>query len=178
MSANRKSTHRATIARSAAQKITPFLWFGGQAAAAAEHYVSIFPDSRITAVTRYDHASAAASGRPEGSVLTVGFELAGQRFTALNGNPVFPFTEAVSFVVNCATQEEIDSYWAQLSAGGETGQCGWLKDKFGVSWQVVPSNLGEWLQGDDAAKSHRVMQALLQMTKLDSRVLLRAFNQP
>jgi len=149
------------------QTITPFLWFGGQAEKAARHYVSIFPRSRIRHILRYNAASARASGRPKGSVLTVAFELDGQPFVALNGNPVFKFTEAVSFVVHCRTQREIDHYWRRLSAGGTKGRCGWLKDRFGVSWQVVPIGLPDLLGDPDPAKSERVMGAMLTMTRLD-----------
>ena len=156
------------------QRITPFLWFGGNAGQAAKYYVSIFPRSRITSVLRYNAASAKASGRPKGSVLTVGFELDGQPFTALNGNPVFKFTEAVSFVVHCRTQREVDWYWRKLSAGGRPGQCGWLKDKFGVSWQVVPDEMLKLLGDRDPAKAERVMAAMIRMTKLDLAVLRRA----
>lgn len=158
------------------QLITPFLWFDHQAEEAARHYIAIFPESRVVTVTHYEEAAAQASGRPTGSVMTVVFELAGQRFTALNGGPHFKFTEAVSFVVNCDTAEELDAYWDKLSAGGEPGQCGWLKDRFGLSWQVVPANLGELLQDADVERSHRVMQAILGMSKLDIRVLRRAYD--
>jgi len=149
------------------QTITPFLWFDDQAEAAAKFYASIFRNSRIGKIARYDEAGARASGRPEGSVMTVEFQLAGQKFVALNGGPHFKFTEAVSFVVNCRTQAEIDRYWKKLGAGGEAGQCGWLKDKFGLSWQIVPTILPGLLSGKDAAKSQRVMQALINMVKLD-----------
>ena len=140
--------------------ITPFLWFDDQAEAAAEFYTSVFKDSKITAVARYDAASAQASGRPEGSVLTVGFELNGQSFTALNGGPQFKFNESVSFVINCKDQDEIDYYWEKLSAVPEAAQCGWLKDKFGLSWQVVPENLS------DLIKSPAAMAALMNMKKI------------
>ena len=156
------------------QKITPFLWFESQAEKAANFYVSIFKNSRILAVTHYAHAAAKASGRPEGSVMTVKFQIEGQEFVALNGGPHFKFTEAVSFVVNCQTQKELDKFWKALSAGGEESQCGWLKDKFGVSWQIVPADLDKLLEDKDAGKSQRVMQALLQMRKLDIKTLRRA----
>ncbi|MDD2765413.1 MAG: VOC family protein [Opitutaceae bacterium] len=159
------------------QKITPFLWFDDQAEEAARFYTSIFPRSKIVRLTHYDEAGAAATGRPKGTVMTVDFELAGQRFVALNGGPVFKFTEAVSFVVHCETQAEIDRFWEKLSAGGEKSRCGWLKDKYGVSWQVVPSILSELLQDRDAAKSQRVMAALLEMTKLEIRALKQAYEQ-
>ena len=132
--------------RKPSQRITPFLWFDDQAEEAARFYVSIFKDSRITSVVRYDDAAAKASGRPKGSVMTVAFELDGQRFTALNGGPHFKFTEAISLVVNCETQEEVDHFWGKLSAGGQEVQCGWLKDRYGVSWQVVPIILIEMLR--------------------------------
>jgi len=157
------------------QRITPFLWFDDQAEEASNFYVSIFPKSRIGAVARYDEASARAAGRRAGSVMTVAFELDGQEFVALNGGPVFAFTEAISFVVNCQTQEEIDHYWGRLSAGGQEVQCGWLKDRFGVSWQVVPTALDEMLQGDPE-RSSRAMAAMLQMKKLDIAALRKAYE--
>ncbi len=159
------------------QKITPFLWFDDKAEQAANYYVSIFKNSKIVSVARYDEEGAKASGRPNGSVMTVAFQLEGQDFTALNGGPEFKFTEAISFVVDCKTQQEVDELWQKLSAGGEEGQCGWLKDKFGLSWQIVPSALGELLGDKDAEKSKRVMQALLQMKKLDIAALKRAYEQ-
>jgi len=148
------------------QRITPFLWFDDRAEEAARFYVSIFPNSKIRSTARYDEGTAKAAQRPAGSVMTVAFELDGQEFVALNGGPVFPFTEAVSFVVNCETQKEIDHYWGALSAGGQEVQCGWLKDRFGVSWQVVPTILNELLQGDPE-KAKRAMAALMTMKKLD-----------
>lgn len=157
------------------QRITPFLWFDGQAEEAARFYASIFKRSKIGKITRYDEDAAKVSGRPKGTAMTVAFELDGQEFTALNGGPHFKFTEAISFVVNCGTQEEVDAFWTKLSAGGQEGQCGWLKDKYGVSWQIVPAVLGELLGNKDAAKSQRVMQALLQMKKLDIRKLKNAY---
>ena len=155
------------------QRVTPFLWFDDRAQEAAKFYVSIFANSRIQSTARYDDATARAAGRPAGTVMTVAFELDGQEFVALNGGPVFHFTEAVSFVVNCDTQAEIDDFWDRLSAGGQPGQCGWLKDRFGVSWQVVPRALNRLLQRD-AAKAKRVMAALLTMKKLDLAALERA----
>ena len=149
--------------RNRLQRITPFLWFDQQAEEAANFYVSIFKDSRIQGVTRYDEEGAKAAGRPKGSVMTVGFELEGQEFTALNGGPHFKFTEAISFVVHCETQAEVDHFWEKLSAGGQEVQCGWLKDKFGVSWQVVPTVLIEMLQDKDPKKAQAVMAAMLQM---------------
>jgi len=158
------------------QRITPFLWFDTRAEEAASFYVSIFKNSRIKGQARYDGEAAQASGRPKGSVMTVPFELDGQDFVALNGGPVFKFTEAISFVVNCETQEEIDHFWKELSAGGQEVQCGWLKDRFGVSWQVVPTVLGEMLQDKDPDKPKRVMAAIMKMTKLDIEQLRRAYE--
>jgi predicted 3-demethylubiquinone-9 3-methyltransferase (glyoxalase superfamily) len=159
------------------QKITPFLWFNDNAEEAVNLYVSIFKDSRINAITRYEEQGAAVSGRPKGSVMTIQFELEGQEFVALNGGPIFKFTEAVSFVVNCRTQEEVDEYWEKLTAGGEESQCGWLKDKYGLSWQIVPIVLPEMLQDKDPAKAKRVMEAMLQMKKIDISTLKRAYDQ-
>ena len=156
-------------------KITPFLWFDGQAEEAVKFYTSIFKQSKVLNVARYNEAGAKASGRPKNSVMTVAFEIAGQKFIALNGGPQFKFNEAVSFVVNCQTQKEVDYYWKRLSAGGKEVQCGWLKDKFGVSWQIVPEILGKLLSGMDTAASQRVMQALLKMVKLDIMVLKQAY---
>jgi predicted 3-demethylubiquinone-9 3-methyltransferase (glyoxalase superfamily) len=159
------------------QKISPFLWFDDQAEEAANFYVSIFKDSKITHVSRYSEAGQEVHGKPPGSVMTVGFELDGQAFTALNGGPVFKFTEAVSFVVDCETQEEIDHLWDKLTEGGTEVECGWLKDKYGLSWQIVPTVLGELLGGPDPEKSQRVMQALLKMKKLDIKTLRQAYKQ-
>ena len=161
------------------QKISPFLWFDHQAEEAANFYVSVFKNSKIKDVARYGDAGAGVSGRAKGSVMTVSFELAGQEFTALNGGPHFKFTEAVSFVVDCASQEEVDAYWEKLSAGGDpkSQQCGWLKDKFGLSWQIVPSILPELLQSDDPKKAEQVMQAMLQMKKIDIAALKKAAAQ-
>jgi predicted 3-demethylubiquinone-9 3-methyltransferase (glyoxalase superfamily)/uncharacterized protein YndB with AHSA1/START domain len=145
------------------QKITPCLWFDGRTEDAANFYVSIFKNSRITAVSRYGDAGPG----PKGGVMTVAFELDGQSFTGLNGGPMFKFTEAISMIVNCETQSEVDHYWEKLSAGGQTQQCGWLKDKFGVSWQIVPAALVALICDKDPVKSQRVMQAMLQMTKID-----------
>jgi len=149
------------------QKITPFLWFDNQAEEAVNFYVSVFRNSRITNIARYGDDAAKVSGRRQGSVMTVAFELDGQPFVALNGGPVFTFSPAVSFVVDCATQEEVDRLWDRLSAGGEPQQCGWLRDKYGVTWQIVPAVLGKLLSDPDAARAQRVMQAMLQMNKLD-----------
>ena len=159
----------------AIQRITTFLWFDDQAEAAANFYVSIFKNSKIRSITRYDEAAEAA-GRPKGSVMTVAFDLDGQDFTALNGGPLFKFTEAISLVVNCQTQEEVDHFWEKLSAGGEEVQCGWLKDRFGVSWQVVPTVLVEMLQDKDPEKSKRVMAAMLKMKKIDIEPLKKAYE--
>lgn len=157
-------------------RITPFLWFDDQAEEAATFYTSIFDDSRIVSVTRYDREAAAATRRPEGSAMTVAFELFGQPFTALNGGPIFRFTEAVSFVVHCGTQEEVDRYWERLSEGGAEGAqlCGWLKDRYGLSWQVVPDVLIELLAHPDPAVSARVMEAMLRMKKIDIATLEKA----
>jgi predicted 3-demethylubiquinone-9 3-methyltransferase (glyoxalase superfamily) len=152
------------------QRITPFLWFDGQAEEAATFYTGIFPNSRIVTKT---HFGSAGPG-PEGSVMTVVFELDGQEFIALNGGPHFKFTEAISFVVNCDAQEEVDTLWNALSAGGEEVQCGWLKDRYGLSWQVVPQILGELMNDPDRGKSERVMKALLKMTKIDIEGLKEA----
>ena len=152
-------------------KITPFLWFNDAAEEAANFYASVFKNSKVLGVTRYGDAGPG----PKGSVMTVNFELDGERFTALNGGPQFPFTEAVSFVVGCENQQEVDYYWEKLtSGGGKPSQCGWLKDKYGLSWQVVPKALPQLLKQTDAQKSQRVMQALLQMQKIDISALERA----
>jgi predicted 3-demethylubiquinone-9 3-methyltransferase (glyoxalase superfamily) len=156
------------------QRLTPFLWFDSQAEEAAKFYVSLFGNSKIVTVTHYGKSAAEASGRPQGSVMTVKFLLDGQEFVALNGGPHFKPNEAISFVVNCETQKEIDEFWEKLSQGGQTGECGWLKDKFGVSWQVVPTILSELVAGSDAEKSDRVMRALIHMKKLDLETLKRA----
>jgi predicted 3-demethylubiquinone-9 3-methyltransferase (glyoxalase superfamily) len=158
------------------KNIMPCLWFDTQAEEAANFYVSLVKNSKTGTITRYDKASAAASGRPEGSVMTVPFQLNGQDFLALNGGPVFTFSPAISLVINCDTQEEIDVLWEKLSEGGEKGVCGWLQDKYGVSWQVVPAVLGEMMQDKDAEKKHRVMKAVLQMTKLDIGTLKEAYG--
>jgi predicted 3-demethylubiquinone-9 3-methyltransferase (glyoxalase superfamily) len=160
------------------QKITPCLWFDSQAEEAAKFYVSLFDNSAIGAVTRYGKEGFEVHGRPEGSVLTVSFRLEGQEFTALNGGPHFKFTAAISFVVRCETQAEVDRYWDTLSEGGDqrAQQCGWLKDKYGLSWQIVPAALFEMMSGPDKEKSGRAMQAMLQMKKLDLPVLRRAYE--
>lgn len=157
-------------------RITPFFWFDNQAEEAVKFYVSIFRNSRIGSITRYDEEGAKAAGRPKGSVMTVAFELDEQEFVALNGGPVFKFTEAISLVVNCETQQEVDHFWERLSAGGHQVQCGWLKDRFGLSWQVVPTVLVEMLQDKDPEKSKRVMAAMLKMIKLDIEGLKKAYE--
>src|SRR5437899_4966677 len=159
------------------QKITPFLWFDDQAEEAAKFYTSIFKNSRIGKIARYGEEGERIAGRPKGSVMTVEFQLEGQEFVALNGGPHFKFTEAISFVVNCKTQEEVDYFWSRLSAGGEESRCGWLKDKFGLSWQVVPTVLIEMLADKDAAKAKRVMHAMLQMDKIDIPTLKKAYEK-
>jgi predicted 3-demethylubiquinone-9 3-methyltransferase (glyoxalase superfamily) len=152
------------------QKITPFLWFDSNAEEAMNFYVSIFKNSKVLTVTRYGEAGPG----PSGSVMTAEFELDGQEFVALNGGPRFKFTEAISFVINCQSQEEVDYYWEKLSEGGEKSRCGWLKDKFGLWWQVVPTILAELMGDKDPEKSNRVMQAMLQMDKIEIEPLKRA----
>ncbi|MGH2395452.1 MAG: VOC family protein [bacterium] len=161
------------------QKITPCLWFDSNAEEAVKFYTSIFKKSKIRKIARYGEEGYEIHGRPAGSVMTIEFELNGQTFTALNGGPVFKFNEAISFQVSCKSQKEIDYYWAKLSKGGDekAQQCGWLKDKFGVSWQIVPTVLGEMLKGKDAKVSDRVMKALLQMKKLDIKRLKQAYRK-
>jgi predicted 3-demethylubiquinone-9 3-methyltransferase (glyoxalase superfamily) len=151
-------------------KITPFLWFDDNAEEAVHFYVSVFKNSKILNVARYSEGAP----RPAGSVLTVEFQLEGQKFTALNGGPIFHFTEAISFFVDVETQAELDDLWNKLSAGGEEGQCGWLKDKFGLSWQIVPSNLGQLMSNSDPVKAANVTAALMKMRKLDIAALQRA----
>jgi len=160
------------------QKITPCLWFDNQAEEAAKFYVSLFNNSAIGAITRYGREGFEVHGRPEGSVLTVSFRIEGQEFTALNGGPHFKFSEAISFVVRCETQAEVDRYWNKLGEGGDerARQCGWLKDKYGVSWQIVPAALFEMMSATDGIKSERVMRAMLQMKKLDLAALRRAYE--
>jgi predicted 3-demethylubiquinone-9 3-methyltransferase (glyoxalase superfamily) len=159
------------------QKITPCLWFDNQAEEAAKFYASIFKNSKIGNMTRYGEAGAKVSGRPNGSVMTVTFEIEGQEFVALNGGPHFTFSEANSFMVKCETQKEIDEMWEKLSQGGEKGQCGWLKDKYGLSWQIVSPVWDEMLRDKDVKKSERVMKAILQMTKPDIKTLKQAYEQ-
>ena len=157
------------------QEISPFLWFDDQAEEAAKFYCSVFKNSKIGRVARYPKEAAEKIGRPPGSVMTVEFTLDGQEFVALNGGPQFKFTEAISFSVNCETQEEIDYFWEKLSAdGGETGPCGWLKDKFGLSWQVSPVILSDMLADPDAARAERVMNAMMEMDKIDIAKLKQA----
>ena len=155
------------------QKITPFLWFDNQAEEAVNLYTSVFKNSRIVNVARYGEAGPG----PKDTVMTATFELEGQEFIALNGGPEYKFTEAISFFVNCESQEEVDELWEKLSAGGEQGPCGWLKDKYGVSWQIVPTVLGELLSDPDPVKSQRVMQAMFQMKKIDIEGLKEAYEQ-
>ncbi len=159
------------------QKITPCLWFDDQAEEAAKFYVSIFKNSKIGNMTRYGEAGATVSGRPKGSVMTVTFEIEGQEFVALNGGPHFTFSEAISLMVKCETQQEIDEMWEELSHGGEEGPCGWLKDKYGLSWQIVSPEWNEMLRDKDVEKSERVMRAILQMTKPDIKALKQAYEQ-
>ncbi len=154
------------------QKITPFLWYNNNAEEAMNFYTAIFPNSKIITVSRYGEAGPG----PKGSVMSAIFELNGQEFYALNGGPLFTFTPAVSFFVRCETQEEVDYFWEKLSEGGTPSRCGWLTDKFGLSWQVIPSVLGSLLQSKDAEKSKRAMMAMLQMVKLDIKVLQQAYD--
>ena len=156
------------------QKITPFLWFDNNAEEAINFYTSIFKNSKITSITR----SGEDNNGTKGKMMVAAFELNGQAFIALNGGPHFTFNEAISFVISCETQAEIDFMWEQLSAGGEEGRCGWLKDKFSLSWQIVPPVLSKLLQDKDAAKSKRVMEAMMQMTKIDINKLKQAYEQP
>ena len=160
------------------QRIRPCLWFDDQAEEAARFYTSVFRNSRIVKVSRYGKAGYEVHGRPPGSVMTVEFEIDGQPFMALNGGPVFTFNEAVSFEVHCETQEEIDYYWEKLSAGGDPAaqQCGWLKDRYGLSWQVVPAILGEMVEDEKSPASQRAFEAMLRMKKLDIATLKRAYD--
>ena len=159
------------------QKITPFLWFDGNAEEAAAFYTSIFKDSDIGKQSEHSDASSEVSGQPKGSVMVVEFELAGQKFIGLNGGPKFKFTEAVSFSIDCADQAEVDYYWSRLTAdGGEESQCGWLKDKFGLSWQVIPKALNETVGGRDPEGSRRAIEAMLKMKKLDVQKLRDAYE--
>lgn len=155
------------------QKITPCLWFDTQAEDAAKFYTSVFKNSSIGAVSRYSEGMP----MPAGTVLTVAFTLDGQEFTALNGGPAFRFTEAISFQIDCADQAEVDEYWNRLTDGGEESQCGWLKDRFGVSWQIVPSDLEKYIGGPDTAGAQRAVQAMMQMRKIDIDVIRKAYEQ-
>jgi predicted 3-demethylubiquinone-9 3-methyltransferase (glyoxalase superfamily) len=157
------------------QKITTCLWFDGQAEEAVNFYTSVFKNSKVGSVSRYDESSAKASGMPEGSVLVITFEIEGREFMALNGGPMFKFNESVSLMVHCESQEEIDYFWNKLtSGGGQESMCGWLKDKYGLSWQVVPTELGKLMGSKEPGKAQRVMAALLQMKKLDLNTLRNA----
>ncbi len=155
------------------QKISPFLWFDGNAEEAVNFYVSIFKNSKILTISRYGDSGPG----PKGSVMVVKFQLNGQEFMALNGGPAFKFTEAISFLVNCESQQEVDELWEKLTAGGKEIQCGWLKDKFGLAWQIVPTVLGELMADKDPKKAARVMQAMMQMTKIDINKLQQAYDQ-
>jgi predicted 3-demethylubiquinone-9 3-methyltransferase (glyoxalase superfamily) len=156
------------------QKITPFLWFDGKAEEAMNFYVSIFKNSKVGRVTRYGDAGPG----PKGSVMSATFQLEGQEFFALNGGPQFQFTPAISFFVNCETQQEVDELWEKLSAGGEKNRCGWLRDKYGLSWQIIPTALGKMLGDKDPVKANRAMKAMLQMDKIDIKGLKQAYDQP
>ena len=156
------------------QKITPFLWFDGKAEDAMNFYVSIFKNSKVVRVTRFGDAGPG----PKGAVMSATFQLEGQEFFALNGGPQFQFTPAISMFVNCETQQEVDELWDKLSAGGEKNRCGWLRDKYGLSWQIIPTALGEMLGDIDPAKANRVMKAMLQMDKIDIKGLKQAYDQP
>ena len=159
------------------QKITPFLWFDDQAEDAANFYTSVFKNSNIGGIFRHTEEAAEKTGRPVGSVLTIEFEIEGQKFVALNGGPLFKFNESISFVINCETQDEVDYFWGELTAdGGEESACGWLKDKFGMSWQVMPTVLVDMLNDSDEEKSGRVMQAMFQMKKIDVKALKDAYQ--
>lgn len=159
------------------QKITPFLWFDKEAEDAAKFYVSVFPNSKIKNVSHYMEAAEEVSGKKKGTVMTVAFELEGQEFVALNGGPIFKFTPAISFVVNCETQKEVDYFWKKLSANPKAEQCGWLQDKYGVSWQIVPTVLDKMLTDKNSKKAERVMKAMLVMKKLDIAKLRDAYDE-
>lgn len=158
------------------QKIIPNLWFANNAEEAVNFYTSIFKDSKVNSIMRYGKSGAEVSGQPEGSVMTISFELLGQKFVAINGGPIFKFTEAVSFMVECEDQEEIDYYWEQLTEGGdkESQQCGWLKDKYGLSWQIVPKGMDEMIKSKNPEKIEKVMESMLQMKKIDIKALEEA----
>ncbi len=159
------------------QKITPCLWFDDNAEEAVKFYTAIFRNSKIKTVTRYGKAGAQASGRPKGTVMTLLFQLDGQEFLALNGGPHFKFSPAVSFIANCKKQKELNALWKKLSAGGKEGHCGWLTDKYGVSWQIVPADIGEMMKTKDAGQAERVMRAILQMKRLNIKTLKKAYQQ-
>ncbi len=159
------------------KNFTNCLWFDGQAEEAANFYVSVFENSRVLQVARYGDAAAEMSGQEKGSIMTVIFELDGQNFMALNGGPQFQFSPAISFMINCETQAEVDHFWEKLSEGGRKDQCGWLQDRYGVSWQIVPTVLGELMQQGTAEQSERVIAALMKMTKLDINLLRQAYEQ-
>ena len=171
--ARTKSARKTAAHKISAQKITPFLWFNGDAEEAMNFYVSIFKNSKIVNVSRYGEAGPGQKG----TVMSGTFQLAGQQFHALNGGPQYQFTEAISLFVNCESQEEVDELWEKLSKGGEKSRCGWLKDKFGLSWQVIPSVLGKMLRDKDPEKAKRVMQAMLQMDKIDIKKLKQAHDK-
>jgi predicted 3-demethylubiquinone-9 3-methyltransferase (glyoxalase superfamily) len=159
------------------QKITTCLWFDTQAEEAVKFYTSVFKNSKTGTISRYDEATSKASGLPEGTVMVINFELEGREFMALNGGPIFKFNESISLVVNCKSQEEIDEYWKKLTEnGGQESVCGWLKDKYGLSWQIVPAAMGEMMQDKDPEKTKRVMAAMMQMKKLDINLLKNAFE--
>ena len=159
------------------QKITPCLWYDGNAKEAAEFYASVFKDSGIGKTANYDEESSKGSGQPEGSVLVVEFEIAGQKFVGLNGGPMFKFSEAISFMIDCKDQAEVDYFWSRLTAdGGEESQCGWLKDKFGLSWQVVPSIMSKTVMGSDPEGSKRAMAAMMKMKKIDIKTIQDAYD--
>ena len=160
------------------QRITPCLWFDDNAEAAVTFYTSIFENSKITAVTHYGPAGARASGRPPGSVMTMAFQLDGQEFLALNGGPHVTFSPAISFIASCRTQKELDDLWAKLAVGGTIERCGWLRDRFGVSWQLVPADIGAMMQDTDDGRADRVMRAILEMKKIHMDTLRRAYQQP
>ena len=163
--------------RNLMQKVTPFLWFDDEAEEAAKFYTSIFKNSKIGKIARYGKEGFEVHGRQPGTVMTVEFEIDGQKFVALNGGPQFKFTEAVSFAVDCKTQEEVDMLWKKLTEGGEESVCGWLKDKYGLSWQITPTVLGEMLADKDPKKAGRVMTAMLKMKKIDIATLKKAYEQ-
>jgi predicted 3-demethylubiquinone-9 3-methyltransferase (glyoxalase superfamily) len=168
-----RQTNQRTIIGEGMQKIVPFLWFDDKAEDAAKYYVSIFKNSKVLSVTRYGDGGPG----PKGTAMSVTFQLDGQEFYALNGGPQFKFTEAISLFVNCETQQEVDDLWEKLSKGGEKSQCGWLKDQFGLSWQIIPTALGQMLGDKDPRKSQGVMKAMLQMTKIDIKTLKQAYDQ-